>query len=323
MPEPLLVLDDLHVHFPLRGGLLARQHGIVRAVDGVSFDLAQGETLGLVGESGCGKTTLANAILRIVEPTSGRILLHGQDLAHADGRTLRAVRRRLALVFQDPFASLNPRMRVGETIAEPLIAHRRLPRAALRRRVGELLSLVGLEPEHASRYPHQFSGGQRQRLVIARALASEPELLLCDEPVSALDVSVRSQILNLLLELQSRLRMAILFVSHDLSVVRHVCDRIAVMYLGKVVELADRDTLFAHPCHPYTRGLMAAVPLPDPARRKSVGSAPLSGEIPSPAAPPPGCPFHPRCPIAVERCRHELPLLRPLSGGNVAACHLA
>jgi oligopeptide/dipeptide ABC transporter ATP-binding protein len=321
--DAVLQLEDVHVHFPLRGGIFGRLHGTVRAVDGVSLTLAPGETLGLVGESGCGKSTLANAILRIVEPTSGRILLGGNDLAHADERTLRDVRRRLALVFQDPFASLNPRMRIGESIAEPLIAHRRLAGSALKGRVGELLRVVGLAPEHARRYPHQFSGGQRQRVVIARALANEPEILLCDEPVSALDVSVRSQILNLLLELQRRYGMAILFVSHDLSVVRHVCDRIAVMYLGRIVELAERDTLFAHPAHPYTRGLMEAVPLPDPSRRKSLDEAPISGEIPSPAAPPSGCPFHPRCPLAIDRCRQELPLLRPLASGSLAACHLA
>ena len=323
MTEALLSLEDVAVHFPIRKGLLGRQVGAIRAVDGVSLAMAPGETLGLVGESGCGKTTLANAILRIVEPTRGSIRFEGVDMAALTGEPLRRARRRIALVFQDPFSSLNPRMRIGETVAEPMLAHGGPGGAKRRDRVAELLTLVGLLPEHASRYPHQFSGGQRQRVVIARALASDPALLLCDEPVSALDVSVRSQILNLLLDLQARLNMAILFVSHDLSVVRHVCDRIAVMYLGRVVELADRRTLFDHPAHPYTEGLIASVPQPDPTVRKPFTEAPLSGEIPSPATPPSGCHFHPRCPIAIERCRHDDPTLRPLPRRSAAACHLA
>ena len=323
MSGPLLAIEDLKVHFPLRGGLFGRRRGAIRAVDGASLTLEAGETLGLVGESGCGKSTLANALLRIVEPTAGRVLFEGVDIASLDQAGLRQVRRRIALVFQDPFGALNPRMRVGDSIAEPLVAHRTLAGAALQRRVGELLRLVGLAPEHARRYPHQFSGGQRQRLVIARALASEPALLLCDEPVSALDVSVRSQILNLLLDLQERFRMAMLFVSHDLSVVRHVCDRIAVMYLGRIVEQAPRRHLFTAPAHPYSRGLIDAVPLPDPRLRKGQGEAPIAGEIPSPADPPPGCHFHPRCPFVIERCRHEPPPLRPLPGGTLVACHRA
>jgi oligopeptide transport system ATP-binding protein len=323
MSGPLLSIEDLKVHFPFGGGLFGRNRRAIRAVDGASLTLEAGETLGLVGESGCGKSTLSNALVRIVEPTAGRVLFEGVDIALLDRAALRQVRRRIALVFQDPFSALNPRMRIGDSIAEPLVAHRLLAGQALRDRVGELLRLVGLASEHASRYPHQFSGGQRQRVVIARALASEPSLLLCDEPVSALDVSVRSQILNLLLDLQARFGMAILFVSHDLSVVRHVCDRIAVMYLGRIVEQAERASLFEAPAHPYTRGLIDAVPPPDPALRKGQGDAPIAGEIPSPADPPPGCHFHPRCPFVIERCRHEPPRLRPLASGALVACHRA
>jgi oligopeptide transport system ATP-binding protein len=323
MTEPLLRIEALEVHFPLAKRLFRAPASSIRAVDGVSLDVARGETLGLVGESGCGKSTLANALLRIVEPTAGHIHFEGVDLATVNAGRLREVRRRMALVFQDPFGALNPRMRIGESIAEPLIAHRVLRGRDLALRVGELLRLVGLAPEHAGRYPHQFSGGQRQRIVIARALASEPSLLLCDEPVSALDVSVRSQILNLLLDLQARFAMAVLFVSHDLSVVRHVCDRIAVMYLGRIVELAERTMLFEAPAHPYSRGLIEAVPIPDPAKRQGLGDQPLAGEIPSPANPPSGCHFHPRCPLAVDRCRTEAPVLRRVANGSTAACHRA
>jgi oligopeptide/dipeptide ABC transporter ATP-binding protein len=320
---PLLEIEDLRVHFPLRRGIFGRPQGAVRAVDGVSLSMARGETLGLVGESGCGKSTLGNAILRIVEPSGGAIRLAGVDLARLEGEDLRAARRKAQMVFQDPFASLDPRMRIGDSIGEPLFVHGLARGAALRARVGDLLARVGLQPEHADRYPHEFSGGQRQRLVIARALALSPDLVICDEPVSALDVSVRGQILNLLLDLQRGLGTAFLFISHDLSVVRHVSDRIAVMYLGRIVEIAPRDTLFARPRHPYTQALISAIPLPDPKLQRARRRILLSGEIPRPARPPSGCSFHTRCPLATERCRTESPALAPAADGSRVACHLA
>jgi oligopeptide/dipeptide ABC transporter ATP-binding protein len=320
---PLLEIEDLKVHFPLRRGLFGKPSGAVRAVDGVTLSMARGETLGLVGESGCGKSTLGNAILRVVEPTSGAIRLAGIDLARLEGEELRQARRRAQMVFQDPFASLDPRMRIGDSIGEPLLVHGLAHGEELRARVGELLRRVGLEPVHAARYPHEFSGGQRQRIVIARALALSPDLVICDEPVSALDVSVRGQILNLLLELQRGLGTAFLFVSHDLSVVRHVSDRIAVMYLGRIVELAERDALFRKPRHPYTEALISAIPLPDPPAQRARRRIILSGEIPSPARPPSGCTFHTRCPMATARCRVEVPALLPREGGALVACHEA
>jgi oligopeptide/dipeptide ABC transporter ATP-binding protein len=320
---PLLEIEDLRVHFPLRRGIFGRPQGAVRAVDGVSLTMARGETLGLVGESGCGKSTLGNAILRIVEPSGGAIRLGGVDLARLEGEELRAARRKAQMVFQDPFASLDPRMRIGDSIGEPLLVHGIARGTDLRARVGDLLARVGLQPEHADRYPHEFSGGQRQRLVIARALALSPDLVICDEPVSALDVSVRGQILNLLLDLQRSLGTAFLFISHDLSVVRHVSDRIAVMYLGRIVEIAPRDTLFARPRHPYTQALIRAIPLPDPKVQRARRRILLSGEIPSPARPPSGCSFHTRCPLATERCRTETPVLAPAGDGSRVACHLA
>ena len=320
---PLLEIEDLKVHFPLRRGLFGKPSGAVRAVDGVTLSMARGETLGLVGESGCGKSTLGNAILRVVEPSSGAIRLAGVDLARLEGEELRQARRRAQMVFQDPFASLDPRMRIGDSIGEPLLVHGLAHGEELRARVGDLLRRVGLEPVHAARYPHEFSGGQRQRIVIARALALSPDLVICDEPVSALDVSVRGQILNLLLELQRGLGTAFLFVSHDLSVVRHVSDRIAVMYLGRIVELAERDALFRKPRHPYTEALISAIPLPDPPAQRARRRIILSGEIPSPARPPSGCTFHTRCPMATARCRVEVPALLPREGGALVACHEA
>jgi oligopeptide/dipeptide ABC transporter ATP-binding protein len=320
---PLLEIEDLKVHFPLRRGLFGKPSGAVRAVDGVTLSMARGETLGLVGESGCGKSTLGNAILRVAEPTSGAIRLAGIDLARLEGEELRQARRRAQMVFQDPFASLDPRMRIGDSIGEPLLVHGLAHGEELRARVGDLLRRVGLEPVHAARYPHEFSGGQRQRIVIARALALSPDLVICDEPVSALDVSVRGQILNLLLELQRGLGTAFLFVSHDLSVVRHVSDRIAVMYLGRIVELAERDALFRKPRHPYTEALISAIPLPDPPAQRARRRIILSGEIPSPARPPSGCTFHTRCPMATARCRVEVPALLPREGGALVACHEA
>jgi oligopeptide/dipeptide ABC transporter ATP-binding protein len=312
----VLSVEDLVVHFPARHG------PPVRAVDGVSFAVAERETLGLVGESGCGKSTVSNAVVGLVKPTSGEVRVAGTPIAGADRRTLRNIRAKAQMVFQDPATSLNPRMTVGTAIGEPLLVRGLARGRALRDRVASLLTEVGLRPEHAARYPHQFSGGQRQRIVIARALALRPALLLCDEPVSALDVSVRAQILNLFVELQQSHSMACLFVSHDLAVVRHVCDRVAVMYLGHLVELAPRDALYATPRHPYTRALLAAVPEPDPAVQRSKPRVPLQGEIPSPAAPPPGCVFHTRCPIAIARCREEAPAWRPL-GDTMVACHRA
>lgn len=313
---PVLAVEDLVVHFPARHG------PPVRAVDGVSFAIAPHETLGLVGESGCGKSTVSNAVVGLVVPTGGSVRVAGVEIAGADGRTLREMRAKAQMVFQDPATSLNPRMTVGAAIGEPLLVRGIARGTALRERIASLLTEVGLRPEHAARYPHQFSGGQRQRIVIARALALRPALLVCDEPVSALDVSVRAQILNLLVELQASHAMACLFVSHDLAVVRHVCDHVAVMYLGHLAELAPRDALYTTPRHPYTRALLAAVPEPDPALQRAKVRVPLQGEIPSPAAPPPGCVFHTRCPIAVERCRREVPEWRRL-GETMVACHRA
>ena len=312
----LLAVHDLAVHFPARHG------APVRAVDGVSFTVAPGETLGLVGESGCGKSTVSNAILGLVPPTRGSIRLNGAEIAGAGRAALREARRQMQMVFQDPATALNPRMRIGTAIAEPLIVRGLARGGAAAARVAELLAEVGLRPEQGRQYPHELSGGQRQRAVIARALALRPALLVCDEPVSALDVSVRAQILNLFVDLQRAHGMALLFVSHDLAVVRHVCDRVAVMYLGRLVEVAARDALYAAPRHPYTRALLDAVPEPDPALQRGRVKLRLSGEIPSPANPPPGCTFHTRCPLMVDRCRQEVPLLRHV-GDSLVACHRA
>ncbi len=319
---PLLETRDLRVHFPVRGGWFARARVVVKAVDGVSLTLERGETLGLVGESGCGKSTLGNAILRIVEPTGGTVRFAGADVTALDAKGLREARRDMQMIFQNPYASLNPRLTVGESIGEPLGVRGLARGVALKERIGELLALVGLDPLQARRYPHEFSGGQRQRLVIARALALSPKLVVCDEPVSSLDVSVRSQILNLLVDLQRRLGMAYLFISHDLSVIRHVSDRVAVMYLGRIVELAERDRLFAAPGHPYTAALISAIPIPDPRRQRARGRIILAGELPRPTEPPPGCAFHTRCPIATDICRKLPPPLERKSSGALAACHL-
>ena len=324
MSEVLLEVRDLVKHFPVGAGFLGRSGGTVRAVDGVSFSLHRGETLGLVGESGCGKTTTGRCILQLERPTSGQIVFEGTDLATHSEKQLRELRRHMQVIFQDPYSSLNPRMTIGQILAEPLKVHRLVSgKAAREKRIQELLTQVGLLPQHAQRYPHQLSGGQRQRVGIARALAMEPSLIICDEPVSALDVSIQAQIINLLEELQSRLGLTYLFIAHDLSVVRHISDRVVVMYLGKVAEVADRQALYEAPVHPYSRALLSAVPIPDPKLEATRERTVLRGEIPSALTPPGGCVFHPRCPIAQARCSAEIPRLREIHPGHWGACHLA
>jgi oligopeptide transport system ATP-binding protein len=322
---PLLEVRDLRVHFPLHGrsGLTSRPRPVVRAVDGVSFQINPGETLGLVGESGSGKTTIARAILRLEPEAGGSILYEGHDLSKLKGAELAHLRRQIQMVFQDPYNALNPQTRVGAAVAEPLIVHRLNTRRELTRRVSELLDLVGLQRDIADRFPHELSGGQRQRVNIARALACEPSLIVADEPTSALDVSVRAQTINLLQELRLKQRLTYLLISHDLSVIRHMSTHVAVMYLGKIVETADRDTLYSAPKHPYTRALLDVIPVPDPVVEKRRRLAPIRGEIPSPTDPPPGCSFHPRCPLAFERCRTEEPGLTRVGNQHFAACFLA
>jgi peptide/nickel transport system ATP-binding protein len=318
--SPLLEVQDLVKHYPLRGGLFSRAAGAVHAVDGVSLVVAPGETLGLVGESGCGKTTLARLVLRLEEPSSGQLRFEGEDLLALGGRALRARRRHFQIVFQDPMSSLNPRMTVGEILAEPLQVHGVARGAAADARVVALLEQVGIPASWRQRYPHEFSGGQRQRIGVARAIALGPKLVVCDEAVSALDVSVQAQVLNLLLELREQLGLAYLFISHDLSVVRHVSDRVAVMYLGQIVEQGPAEKLFAGPAHPYTQALLSAIPVPDPRRRPE--RIVLSGDVPSPAHPPPGCRFHTRCPYVFERCRREVPPAYAVGEGHEARCFL-
>jgi oligopeptide/dipeptide ABC transporter ATP-binding protein len=318
-----LILDvrDLIKHFPVGQGFFGGGTAVVKAVDGVSFAIRRGETLGLVGESGCGKTTTGRCILQLERPTGGQVIFEGRDLVPLSEAELRPVRRRLQVIFQDPFSSLNPRMTVGQIIGEPLGVHGIVPdRAARPARVQELLRQAGLLPAMAHRYPHELSGGQRQRVGIARALAMEPSLIICDEPVSALDVSIQAQIINLLEELQAELGLTYLFIAHDLSVVRHISDRVAVMYLGRIAEITDRKSLYENPQHPYTRALLSAVPIPDPAIEAQREHIVLGGEVPSPLHPPAGCVFHPRCPIAIEECRRAVPELREVKPGHFAAC---
>ena len=321
--EILLEVEDLRVHFPVRKGVLVeRVQGHVRAVDGASLHVRRGETLGLVGESGCGKSTTGRAILQLVRPTSGQVRFDGHELTTASARTLRPLRRHMQMIFQNPYASLDPRMTVEGIVAEPLRVHRVLRGTALRRRVHELLDLVGLDPAHARRFPHEFSGGQRQRVGIARAIALQPQLIIADEPISALDVSIQAQILNLLQELQQKLSLTYLFIAHDLAAVRHVSDRIAVMYLGKIVEVAPADELVRNPRHPYTQALVSAIPVPDPEREARRERIVLHGDVPSPLDPPSGCRFRTRCAYVFDRCAVEEPVLRDWSPGHRVACHL-
>jgi oligopeptide transport system ATP-binding protein len=319
---PLLTIEDLYKYFPIHAGLLSRHVADVHAVDGVSLTIAPGETLGLVGESGSGKTTLGRLVLGLLRPTKGKVIFNGRDVTSLGRKQLRALRREMQIIFQDPYASLNPRMTVGDIVGEPLKIHGIASGAAATERVKELHHMVGLRSYHINRYPHEFSGGQRQRIGIARALAVNPTFIVLDEPVSALDVSIQAQVINLLEDLQQQLGLTYLFIAHDLSVIRHISNRVAVMYVGKIVELAGRDDLYENPLHPYTQSLLSAIPIPEPAvesRRKRIV---LSGDIPSPVNPPSGCRFHTRCPVAFERCIVEEPRLIDYGSGHLAACHL-
>ncbi len=320
--DDLLQVRDLKMYFPVTSGVIfRRQVGAVKAVDGINLSIKRGETLGLVGESGCGKSTAGRAILQLYKPTSGEVIFEGRDLTKLSAGEMRNVRRDVQMIFQDPYASLNPRMTVGDIVGEPIeVHHLRKGKRAVQARVQELLQLVGLNPYFINRYPHEFSGGQRQRIGIARALAVEPDFVVCDEPVSALDVSIQAQVINLLEDLQNQLGLTYLFIAHGLSVIKHISDRVAVMYLGKIVELADAEALYRQPLHPYTQALLSAVPIPDPLIEKKRQRIILEGDVPSPIAPPPGCRFHTRCPIAIDKCRVEEPPFIDYGGGHFAAC---
>jgi oligopeptide transport system ATP-binding protein len=320
--EVLLRLEGLKKYFPITRGVFQRHVGDVKAVDGVSFDIYRGETLGLVGESGCGKSTTGRTILQLYRPTAGNIYLDGVDLATLKGGKLREIRQRMQMIFQDPYASLNPRMTVGSIIGEPMDIFGIAGRQDRKRRVEELLKVVGLNPYFASRYPHEFSGGQRQRIGIARALALQPDFIVCDEPIAALDVSIQAQVVNLLEQLQADFGLTYLFIAHDLSMVRHISDRVAVMYLGKIVELTDRDSLYMDPLHPYTQALLSAVPIPDPVIEEQRQRIILEGDVPSPANPPQGCNFNTRCPVAIDTCFEVEPEFKAATAGHWVACHL-
>ncbi len=320
-PEPLLRVNDLVKHFPIKSGLFGRTSASVRAVNGVSFELAKGETLGLVGESGCGKSTTGRCLLRLIEPTSGEIWFEGRNVVDLGREAMRALCRDMQIIFQDPYASLDPRMTVGAIVGEALIIHNLTKtKSEYRDRIVDLLETVGLHPDHLRRYPHEFSGGQRQRIGIARALAVSPKLIVCDEPVSALDVSIQAQVINLLEDLQQKFDLTYLFIAHDLSVVEHISDRVAVMYLGRIVEIAPARDLYTTPRHPYTEALLSAVPIPEPGLKRT--RIRLEGDVPNPINPPSGCYFHPRCPKVMDRCKTEVPAFRQISGGHWAACHL-
>jgi oligopeptide transport system ATP-binding protein len=321
--QPLLDVRDLVMHFPLTQGIIFQKKvGAVQAVDGVSLSVKKGETLGLVGESGCGKSTTGRAILQLYKPTAGEVIFNGQDLTKLNGGDMRKMRRHLQMIFQDPYASLNPRMTVGSIVSEPMQIHNLVPKNQRNQRVQELLQTVGLNPYFANRYPHEFSGGQRQRIGIARALAANPDFIVCDEPVSALDVSIQAQIVNLLEDLQNEFSLTYLFIAHDLSVVRHISDRVAVMYLGKIVELAGRNSLYDDPLHPYTKALLSAVPIPDPVIERKRERIILTGDVPSPINPPSGCHFHTRCPYVMDVCKQIDPILADQGGEHFVACHL-
>jgi len=320
--ELLVRVRDLKMYFPITRGIIIQKHvGDVKAVDGLNFDVYRGETLGLVGESGCGKSTTGRAILQLYRPTEGAVEFDGEDLVAMKGETLRHMRRRVQMIFQDPYASLNPRMTVGSIISEPLDVHDIMPKNQRRDRVQELLEIVGLNPYFVNRYPHEFSGGQRQRIGVARALAVQPDFIVCDEPISALDVSIQAQIINLLEELQEEFGLTYLFIAHDLSVVRHISDRIAVMYLGKIMELADRDELYANPLHPYSQALLSAVPIPDPEIERKRKRIILEGDVPSPVNPPKGCNFCTRCPVRLDICEEQEPEWQDVGNGHFVACH--